>query len=529
MPVHRQSILPSAKTARVASFHPVNRTLEAAAFRLAPTITARWFVRSRPWAITLEAYRLMVEITAAHEAGIRRSREEIEERIVAAGGRRAHAPTDSPNYEDDPQHGDETPTGSKVAVIELRGVLVRHANWMTEYSGGTSTSAFAHCIHAAGADANVKGILIFADTPGGTIDGMQEAAEAVAQVVAMGKPVVVYAEHQLCSAGYGIGSQALKIVAAKRAMVGSLGVIMEHEDVSGADKQAGYAYTYVTYPKGGNKAEGNPHEPLAPETLKHYQDQIDPAGDAFYQLIAEGRHVTLSQVNKWGEGRSYDSDNALALGLVDQIGTFEDALALLDELSGGDAPAGQEDQTMSTDTTADAIRKAVADALPDALAAALAKPEVLASALGPLEGKLSALGEEVAALATKQETSAKDVLRGQMVALVDRCVDDGQIPVDEAEAEVQELMELSPESRDKRVARLKARPRKVPTKARAFEQSGDANGLAAAPDAFAGMNVDDLELAAIAKAKAEGLDPAKDLAAYAARVTALMAEGEADA
>ena len=466
---------------------------------------------------------MMLDVTGSRVDGVRFTKEEREDRIEAAGGRRARAP----KAEHEHERGEGTPSGSRFAVVEMRGVLARHADLMMDYSGGTSTSEFASCIRAAGADANVKGILIFADTPGGTVDGTKEAADAVAEVVADGKPVVVYAENMLASGGCWIGFQASEVYAAPYTMVGSLGVRMQHLDVSKADEENGLKYTFVTYPIGGNKAEGNPHEPLADETLKHYQDLIRPAGEAFYAAVAAGRRVPLARVNDWGQGRVFDASDAERLGMIDGVTTFEGALARLETLSGATA-TGQEDEKMAS--PGEDPQTAAASALRESL-----QPGgLLAAELAPLKAGIEALtkqGTEIlaahASLEQKLEATGKEALKDRVSAFVEARIEAGQIPVGEKEAEVGELLELSAERREARMARLSARSGKVPTRAKVED------GTAAVPvvpsGVFAGFNVIPGEAEAIAQAKAEGFDPTKDAAAFVARVEELRAEGEADA
>lgn len=494
----------------------MRESLEKLAFQFAPGLTARRYIRSHAWALTPEAMAMMLDIAEARVDGIRFTAEERETRIAAAGGRRAQAPGGS--------QSDDKPAASKFAVIEMRGVLARHADEMMEYSGGTSTSKFAQLVRAAGADANVRGVLIFADTEGGSVDGCKEASDAVAEVVAGGTPVVVYAENILASGGCWIGFQATEVYAAPFTLVGSLGVRMGHRDVSESDKAEGLKYTYITFPVGGNKAEGNPHEPLAADTVKHYEDLIRPAGEAFYAAVASGRKVPVSQVYKWGQGRVFDASEAERLGMIDGITTFGGALARLETLSGATAAAGQEEHQMTSEEIAGLVRKAIADELPGALATALV----------PLEGRVAALDTGQKALAAtnvtleaKIDANGKEALKDRVAAFVEARTDAGQIPVGEKDAEVAELLALTPELREARMARLSARSGKVPTKARIEDST--ASAPAAPVGVFAGMNAIPGEAEAAAQCKAEGLDPAVDMAAWSDRMQQLKAEGEADA
>jgi len=473
----------------------------------------------------------IADVVAAHCAGARFSDEEREQRIAAAGCR-AESP-ESPIE-------DLSAAGNKVAVIPLRGVLARHMDLMMRYSGGTSTDAFAAAVRAAASDENVTGIMLFCDTPGGTVDGAQEAAAAVREVVAAGKkPVLAYVEGECCSAGMWIASQAQRLVSAPHGIIGSLGVLLQHMDVSSADEKEGVKFTYITYPEGGNKAEANPHQPLKAETLEHLQELIKPAGDAFYAAVAEGRGVTLAKVNQWGKGRVFDASQALEMGMIDDVTNFDGALALLDELSGDDP----EEETDMANIDDAAVAASVKAALPEALAATLpstlrAELEPLlaahaekinlgsAAAMAPIDERLKAVEagqvEMKASLAASNKATAETLTRQAL----ERLADSGQLAPALVEEELADLMCLSEERRQARLDRMKTAKSVVPTNAANLPLGADPVASNAAARDFGmpnGDGPDPLEASVVARLDEEGISPA-DGAKYVARYNALMKE-----
>jgi signal peptide peptidase SppA len=179
----------------------------------------------------------------------------------------------------------------------------------------------------------VSAILIDANTPGGTIAGVTElAAEMYA---ARGrKPIVAHANALAASAGYWIVSAADEIVATPSADVGAIGVITAHVDTSKAEEAEGVTRTVVS--AGKYKAEG--HGPISEEGLAALQARVDDAYAVMTKDIARGRGVSPADVRAgFGEGRVVSAKEALKLGMIDRIATFDETVARMTgrRVSGG--------------------------------------------------------------------------------------------------------------------------------------------------------------------------------------------------
>jgi signal peptide peptidase SppA len=142
------------------------------------------------------------------------------------------------------------------------------------------------------------------------------------------KPVVAVANTLMASAAYWIGSQADEIIASPSAQVGSIGVICVHRDVSAAEAKLGIKTTLVT--AGKYKGDGSEHEPLSDTAKASMQRMVDTYYAAFVQDISRGRAVTTAEVREgYGEGDVLSAKDAFKAGMIDGIGTLEQAIVRL--------------------------------------------------------------------------------------------------------------------------------------------------------------------------------------------------------
>jgi len=250
--------------------------------------------------------------------------------------------------------------GQRVAVITLQGSIISRAPEWAESYGYVSPQAFARNMIAAADDASITTIVIACDSPGGTVSGTVEAAEAVAYARAR-KQVVAVASDLMCSAALWICSQASQIIVTPTAMVGSIGVITSHTDISGYYSQLGVVVTYIR--SAVKKALGQPTEALTETALAERQALVDSIHTQFVASVAAGRKKPVETVaSKWATGQVWVGQEAVAVGLVDRVASLSTVLA---ELTGNAAPPPsstgpdpddnpEDDEQEDTDARADA-------------------------------------------------------------------------------------------------------------------------------------------------------------------------------
>jgi capsid assembly protease len=220
-----------------------------------------------------------------------------------------------------------------VAVIPVYGVLDKRMNLMMDMSGGTSTELLSRDIGQALADPQVDALLLDMESPGGSVDGTKEVADLVHAARSQGKPIVAYANGLMASAAYWIGSAAAVVVANETAQVGSIGVAMMHVDRSGMDEKIGIKRTAIY--AGKYKRMASDEKPLSDEGQKYLQGMVDDYYGIFLEAVAQNRGVDIETVHeKMADGRLFIGKKALKAGLVDKIGTFDDALSLAQQLGG---------------------------------------------------------------------------------------------------------------------------------------------------------------------------------------------------
>jgi signal peptide peptidase SppA len=212
-----------------------------------------------------------------------------------------------------------SPAKGDVAVISLHGTIMNRAGMLT-VSGFTSPQDFAASVRAAAADPNVSEIVLSVDSPGGTVDGTNTAAEAVREAAKV-KPVTAVADGMMASGAYWIASQATRVVVDPTALVGSIGVIATHIDRTKEADDAGIRVSYFRSVE--HKALGQPYEPLTDDAETGLRDVVASAHAQFVNAIERARGP-LSKAA--ATGRIFTGLEAVEAGLADEVGTLQSVL-----------------------------------------------------------------------------------------------------------------------------------------------------------------------------------------------------------
>lgn len=176
-------------------------------------------------------------------------------------------------------------------------------------------------------DQNNQGLILFVDSPGG---GVYESDELYLKLKEYkektGRPVYSVMGSMAASGGYYISAAADKIFANRNTWTGSIGVtIGTLYDISGLLDRYGIKTETIT--AGRNKAMGSSVEPMTDEQKAIFQSLVDDAYEQFVGIVSEGRNLSLQDVKNLADGRIYTAKQALDLGLVDEIGTFQEAVS----------------------------------------------------------------------------------------------------------------------------------------------------------------------------------------------------------
>ncbi len=210
------------------------------------------------------------------------------------------------------------PIGEKVGVIEVTGVIA-------------SSKLINERIIRYKEDASVKAVVLRVDSPGGGVGPSQEIYEEVSKLAAV-KPVVVSMGSVAASGGYYIAVPAGKILANPGTITGSIGVIMEFTNISELLDKIGLSNQVVK--SGRHKDIGSPIRPMTEADRQILQSMIDDVHLQFITAVAEGRQLDLDEVRQLADGRIYSGRQALEVGLVDQLGNLQDAIAVAGKMAG---------------------------------------------------------------------------------------------------------------------------------------------------------------------------------------------------
>jgi protease-4 len=168
----------------------------------------------------------------------------------------------------------------------------------------------------------VKAVALRIDSPGGVVGPSQEICAEVKKL-AQKKKVIVSMGSVAASGGYYIAAPATKIFANPGTITGSIGVLMKLSNFEGLMGKIGMKAT--TLKSGHFKDAGSPTRTMTKEEQAVLQGVIDNLHGQFVRAVAEGRKLPVEDVRKLADGRVYTGEQAIALKLVDKIGTLEDA------------------------------------------------------------------------------------------------------------------------------------------------------------------------------------------------------------
>ncbi|MDF7810497.1 S49 family peptidase [Hymenobacter sp. YC55] len=237
---------------------------------------------------------------------------------------------------------DEIPTGS-MNIMSVEGVMMEED---TCFSAGTRT--MGQRLEDADSHGNIVGHVIYVNTPGGSVAGLENFANIVS---ATRKPLVVLAV-QMCSAGVWAFSGANHIVAAGRTSIGgSIGTKFDTADYSEYFAKMGIKRRSITATKSTNKnaafeaaAAGDP-EPLRAQLL-------DPINEVFLSTVEATRGEKLPTDKKERaevlSGMCYLGETLVAKGIADSLGTMQDAIQIAFDLASEQATAAPTPTTATT-------------------------------------------------------------------------------------------------------------------------------------------------------------------------------------
>lgn len=177
----------------------------------------------------------------------------------------------------------------------------------------------------------VRAVLVRIDSPGGAVAPSQEIFSALMRL-RQKKPVYISMGSVAASGGYYIALAGQQIFANAGSLTGSIGVIMQTLNAKELLDKWGLSMEVIK--SGANKDAGSLFRPMNPAERKLLESVIMDSHDQFVGAVAERRGLTKERLETLADGRIFTGRQAQKLGLVDQVGGFEEALSALKKQAG---------------------------------------------------------------------------------------------------------------------------------------------------------------------------------------------------
>jgi len=197
------------------------------------------------------------------------------------------------------------------AIVPIVGTILNKCSGLEAMCGAFSCQAFRQTLRTVAADDNIENIILNISSGGGIITGVPETADLIARVTSI-KPVYAFTDDVIASAAYWLASQANGIFASKSAQVGSIGIYMALLDTSAMFQNEGIKVEL--FKAGTNKAMGLPGTSLTDDQRQILQASVDKAYQQFTSYITAKRPKVSTDTM---QGLTYDTDDAVSLGLID--------------------------------------------------------------------------------------------------------------------------------------------------------------------------------------------------------------------
>ena len=212
------------------------------------------------------------------------------------------------------------PGRNNVAVLYADGEIVDGRDDYNNVAG----DRFVRIIDQLRKDKGVKAVVLRVNSPGGSVSA-SEKIRAALDLLREEKPLVASFGNYAASGGYWISNGCRKIYSDATTVTGSIGVFSMIPEFSDVTKKIGVGVESV----GSNKHSDmfSLMRPFDSEEIRFMQTSVEDIYERFVNLVAEGRGLEPARVDEIAQGRVWMGADALEIGLVDEIGTLEDAIA----------------------------------------------------------------------------------------------------------------------------------------------------------------------------------------------------------
>jgi protease-4 len=215
-------------------------------------------------------------------------------------------------------------SGPRIGVVEVKGEIGAGR-------GGVDAEDLMKVIKRFNDDQEMKAVVVRIDSPGGAVGPSQEIYDELRKLA--DKKVLVCSMGNLAaSGGFYIAMACPHILAEPGTLTGSIGVISMFPNVKGLAQR--FDVKLETVKSGKLKDAGNPFRDMTPEDRAYWQELVDQVYKQFLGAVVESRELPEEDVKKFADGRVITGEQAQQLGLIDELGNFNDAVDAAKEQAG---------------------------------------------------------------------------------------------------------------------------------------------------------------------------------------------------
>ena len=214
---------------------------------------------------------------------------------------------------------------NKIAVVNVEGTIIDGES-DDENAGGDT---IARILRKAHDDNSVKAVVLRVNSPGGSAFASEIIRQETENLQKIGKPVIVSMGAMAASGGYWISSTADYIIADANTITGSIGIFAMFPTFENSIKKIGVSADGVSTTELANTSA---FSPLAKPVQDIYQTEIEHGYDRFLEIVSKGRQLSKTQVDKLAQGQVWLGSDAFQNGLVDEIGSFNEAVNKAEQL-----------------------------------------------------------------------------------------------------------------------------------------------------------------------------------------------------
>lgn len=210
-------------------------------------------------------------------------------------------------------------SGDKIGVVEINDVIMSSEKWVNE-------------IKKYREDKSIKAIIVHINSPGGGVAASQEIYEEVRKTRDSGKIIVISMGSIAASGGYYIACGGSLIVSNPGTLTGSIGVIVSITNFKDLADKIGVTQNVIK--SADLKDAGNPFREMTDKDRAYFQDVVDNSFGQFLAVVARERKMNMDTLKVYSTGRVFTGLQAQKIGLVDSLGTFEDAVRITSKMAG---------------------------------------------------------------------------------------------------------------------------------------------------------------------------------------------------